>query len=222
MRIGILGSGAVGQTIGSKLVQIGHEVYMGSRDAANPKAIAWANNENINKQSSFKHALFGTFANAAEFGEVLFNCTLGPASLIALGQAGIGNLRGKILLDTANPVDYSDTIWTLTTSNTDSLGEQIQRAFPETKVVKTLNTMNCDVMINPNKLAETTDVFISGNSAEAKAKTASYLREWFGWRSVIDLGDITTSRAAEMFIPMWRCLRLATKSHHFNIKVVGT
>lgn len=222
MRIAILGTGTVGQTIGSKLVQIGHEVYLGSREAANPKAIAWANKENLNKDSTQRHALFGTFANAAEFGEVIFNCTLGSASLEALHMAGASNLRGKILIDTANPLDYSTDSWSLTVANNDSLGEQIQRAFPNAFVVKTLNTVNCDVMVDPNKLTETTDVFLSGDSANAKARVASFLREWFGWRSIIDLGDITTARAVEMYIPLWRCFRKASKSYHFNIKFVGT
>lgn len=221
MRIAILGTGTVGQTIGTKLVQIGHEVYMGSREAANPKAIAWANKENHHKDSTQKHALFGTFANAAAFGEIVFNCTLGSASLEALTQANAENLRGKIIIDTANPLDYSTDAWSLTIAVNDSLGEQIQRAFPDSFVVKTLNTINCDVMVNPNKLSEKSDIFLSGDSATAKARVASYMREWFGWRSIIDLGDIATSRAVEMFIPLWRCLRKVNKSYDFNIKVIG-
>lgn len=221
MRIAILGTGTVGQTLGTKLVQIGHEVYMGSRETANPKAVAWANKENLHKESTQKHALFGTFENAANFGEVIFNCTLGTASLDALRAAGAGNLRGKILIDTANPLDYSTDSWALTIAGDDSLGEQIQRAFPDTFVVKTLNTINCDVMVNPNKLAGGTDIFLSGNSANAKARVASFMRDWFGWRSIIDLGDITTSRAVEMYIPLWRCFRKVTKSYHFNIKLIG-
>lgn len=222
MRIAILGTGTVGQTIGTKLAQMGHEVYLGSREPANAKAIAWANKENLNKDSTQKHALFGTFANAAAFGEVVFNCTLGTASLDALHMAGAENLRGKILIDTANPLDYSTDSWALTIAGNDSLGEQIQRAFPDTFVVKTLNTINCDVMVNPNKLANGTDIFLSGDSAAAKARVASYVRDWFGWRSIIDLGDITTSRAVEMYIPLWRCLRRVNKSYYFNVKIVGT
>ena len=221
MRIAILGTGTVGQTIGTKLVQIGHEVFMGSREAANPKAVAWANKENLHKDSTQKHALFGTFANAAAFGEVIFNCTLGVASLAALRMAGAENLRGKILIDTANPLDYSNDSWALTVANEDSLGEQIQRAFPDAFVVKTLNTINCDVMVNPNKLSEGSDIFLSGDSAAAKARVATYMRDWFGWRSIIDLGDISTSRAVEMYIPLWRCFRKYVKSYDFNIKVVG-
>lgn len=214
MKIGVLGTGLVGQTIGSKLVQLGHEVLMGSRDAANPKAIAWA------KQQERRNALFGTFANAAEFGEIIFNCTLGSASLEALRQAGAENLKGKVLIDLSNPIDYSADTWTLTVCNTDSLGEQIQRAFPQARVVKTLNTVNSNVMIDPNKLAEKTDIFVSGNDIDAKATVIAILRDWFGWRSVIDLGDITTSRGVEMFIPLWRSLRYVVPSNRFNIKIV--
>jgi predicted dinucleotide-binding enzyme len=213
MNIGVLGTGVVGQTIGSKLVQLGHDVMMGSRDEANPKAVAWTKQEG-------QHALFGTFANAAAFGEIIFNCTNGSASLDALHQAGAGNMKGKILIDTANPIDYTSEIWTLTVCNTDSLGEQIQRAFPETRVVKTLNTINCDVMVDPNRLLEKTDVFISGNSADAKASVIKILHDWFGWRSMIDLGDITTSRGVEMYVVLWRNFRQATSSQRFNIKVV--
>jgi hypothetical protein len=213
MRIGVLGSGVVGQTIGSKLISLGHEVMMGSRDAANPTAITWAKKEG-------QRASFGTFANAAAFAELIFNCTLGSASLAALGHAGTENLEGKILVDTANPLDYSSEIWTLTVSNTDSLGEQIQRAFPRARVVKTLNTMNCNVMVDPGKLAERTDVFVSGDDTEAKAVVISILRDWFGWKSVIDLGDIRTSRGVEMFVVMWQSLRNWTSSHRFNIRVV--
>ncbi len=214
MNIGVLGTGIVGQTIGSKLVQLGHDVMMGSRDPANPKAITWAKAEG-------PHASFGTFANAASFGEIIFNCTLGSASLEALRQAGAENLRGKILIDTANPLDYSTKPWTLTVCNTDSLGEQIQRAFPEAKVVKTLNTMNCNVMVDSRKLPEKSDVFVSGNDIEAKAIVISILRDWFGWKSTIDLGDITTSRGVEMYDLLRQSLRNAVDSHRFNIKVVS-
>ncbi|MGE5072685.1 MAG: NADPH-dependent F420 reductase, partial [Anaerolineae bacterium] len=145
MRIGVLGTGVVGQAVGSKIIQLGHEVMMGSRDEANIKAVTWAREEG-------PRASFGTFANAAAFGEILFNCTLGSASLGAPRDAGADNMRGKILVDTANPLDYSTAHWRLTVCNDDSLGEQIQRTFPDTKVVKTLNTMNYNVMVDPRKL----------------------------------------------------------------------
>lgn len=215
MNIAVLGSGQVGQTIGSKLVQLGHDVMMGSREEANPTAVAWAKEEKHN-------ALFGTFANAAAFGDIIFNCTLGSASLDALYMAGAKNLKGKILIDTSNPIDYSDEKhWKLIISNTDSLGEQIQRAFPETFVVKTLNTVFCSVMVDPDKLVERTDIFVSGNSADAKARVIKILHDWFHWKHIIDLGDITTSRAVEMYTLLWRSLRLSIGSHRFNIKVVS-
>jgi len=213
MNIGVLGTGATAQTIGSKLVQLGHDVMLGSRDAANPNAVLWA-------KDAGHSALYGTFMNAAEFGEIIFNCTLGSASMNALNLAGAENLKGKVLLDTSNPLDRTTDTWTLTVCNTDSLGEQIQRAFPETRVVKTLNTVNANVMVNPAKLIEKTVVFVSGNDIEAKATVVMILRDWFGWRDIIDLGNITTSRSVEMYVPLWHNLRTAISSQRFNIKVV--
>lgn len=213
MQIGVLGSGITGQTIGTRLIQLGHEVMLGSRDEANPQAVVWANDAG-------QHALYGTFMNAASFGEIIFNCTLGSASLSALQQAGEENLRGKILIDTANPLDRSTDMWTLTVCNDDSLGEQIQRAFPETKVVKTLNTVNANVMVDPAKLLEQTHVFVSGDDIEAKAQVVRILRDWFGWKQIIDLGGIETARGAEMYVLLWHNLRNAISSQRFNIKVV--
>jgi len=214
MKIGVLGTGVTGQTIASKLVELGHDVMMGSRDEANPKAVAWAKEEGHN-------ALYGTFMNAAAFGEIIFNCTLGPASLDALRMAGTDNLKGKILIDTSNPLNKSTDPWTLTVCNTDSLGEQIQRIFPDTKVVKTLNTVNTNVMVEPTKLIERTQVFVSGNDIEAKATVVMILRDWFGWKEILDLGDITTSRAVEMFLPLWQSLRKMIPAQRFNIKIVS-
>ena len=214
MKIGVLGTGVTGQTISSKLVELGHDVMMGSRDEANPKAVAWAKEEGHN-------ALYGTFMNAATFGEIIFNCTLGPASLDALRMAGADNLRGKILIDTSNPLNKSTDPWTLTVSNTDSLGEQIQRIFPDTKVVKTLNTVNANVMVEPLKLIERTQVFVSGNDIEAKATVVRILRDWFGWKEILDLGDITTSRGVEMYLLLWQSLRKVLPAQRFNIKVVS-
>ena len=213
MQIGVLGSGITGQTIGSKLIELGHEVMMGSRDEANPPAVAWANDAG-------QHALYGTFMNAAAFGEIIFNCTLGASSLQALEQAGAENLNGKVLIDTSNPLDRTTDRWTLTVCNTDSLGEQIQRAFPEARVVKTLNTVNANVMGDPAKLLERTHVFVSGDDIEAKAVVVRILRDWFGWKEIIDLGGIETARGAEMYVLLWHNLRNAISSQRFNIKVV--
>lgn len=213
MQIGVLGSGITGQTIASKLLELGHEVMMGSRTEANPAAVAWSKEEG-------QHALYGTFANAAAFGEIIFNCTLGSVSLDVLKQAGAENLDGKIIIDTANPLDRSTDMWTLTICNDDSLGEQIQRAFPAAKVVKTLNTVNANVMVDPAKLIERTNVFVSGDDVESKATVVGILRDWFGWREIIDLGGIETSRGVEMYVLLWHNLRNAISSQRFNIKVV--
>ena len=214
MQIGILGSGITAQTIGSKLIQLGHEVILGSREEANANAVAWA------KDQGGQHALYGTFMNAASFGEIIFNCTLGSASMNALQQAGADNLNGKILIDTSNPLDRSTDQWSLTICNTDSLGEQIQRAFPDARVVKTLNTVNANVMVDPAKLVERTHVFVSGNDIEAKATVVRILRDWFGWKEIIDLGGIETARSVEMYVLLWHTLRNAISSQRFNIKVV--
>ena len=197
MRIGVLGTGVVGQTIATKLVQLGHEVKMGSRSAPNEKAAGWA-------KAAGARASQGTFAEAAAFGDVVFNCTKGEISLAALRQAGAANLDGKVLVDVANPLDFSRGMPpSLTVCNTDSLGEQIQREFPRARVVKTLNTMNANVMVNPSLVAGDHDVFVSGNDAAAKAQVRDILEKGFGWRSVIDLGDITSARGTEMLLPIW-------------------
>jgi predicted dinucleotide-binding enzyme len=214
MRIGILGTGMVGQAIGSKLIQLGHEVKMGSRTADNEKATQWVKANGV-------RASQGTFADAAAFGEILFNCTAGMASLDALRMAGPANLKDKILIDIANPLDFSKGMPpTLAICNTDSLGEQIQRAFPDVKVVKTLNTMNCHIMVNPSLVPGEHDVFICGNDAKAKTIVTQILKDWFGWKSVIDLGDITNARGTEMLLPIWLRLWGVFGHANFNFRVV--
>ena len=213
MRIGILGTGMVGQTLGTKLVQIGHTVKLGSRTAGNDKAREWA-------RAAGKNASPGTFAEAAATGEIVFNCTAGTASLEAIRLAGMENLRGKILIDVANPLDFSKGMPpTLTVCNTDSLGERIQAALPQTKVVKALNTVNCTVMVEPGLVRGEHDVFVCGNDAEARGRVAGMLKEWFGWGSVIDLGDIKAARGTEMFLPLWLQLYSRLQSPHFNVHV---
>lgn len=214
MKIGILGTGMVGSAIGSKLVALGHDVKMGSRTAGNEKAKAWV-------AGAGARASEGTFADAAAFGELVFNCTAGSGSLEALSAAGAENLAGKVLIDISNPLDFSKGMPpTLFAGNTDSLGEQIQAAFPKTKVVKTLNTMNCQLMVNAGGLSGDHDVFMSGNDKGAKGQVAEILRGSFGWRNVIDLGDITTARGTESFLPLWIRLWGALGTADFNIHVV--
>lgn len=214
MRIGVLGTGVVGQAIGSKLVELEHVVKMGSRRAGNEKAVAWA-------QEAGEGASEGSFSEAAEFGEIVFNCTAGGASLEALEQAGERALAGKVLVDVANSLDFSQGFPpTLTVCNTDSLGEQIQRRFPQARVVKALNTMNRDVMVDPALVPGDHNVFVCGDDAAAKAEVASLL-ESFGWPSsrILDLGGIEASRGTEMYVALWLRVMGALDKPQFNIVV---
>lgn len=214
MRIGVLGTGMVGNAIATKLIQLGHEVKMGSRIATNTKATEWV-------KANGPKASQGTFADTAAFGEVVFNCTAGAGALEALQQAGAGNLRNKIVVDISNPLDFSKGMPpTLTVCNADSLGEQIQRAFPDAKVVKTLNTVNCNLMVNPGQIKGDHVIFVSGNDADTKATVTKILREWFGWKTVIDLGDISTARGTEMYLPLWIRLWGTLQTPMFNIGIV--
>jgi predicted dinucleotide-binding enzyme len=215
MRIGVLGTGMVGKAIATRLVGLGHEVMMGSRTPDNEQAGAWV-------AAVGSGASNGTFADAAAFGELLFNCTAGAGSLEALRSAGAEDLADKVLIDVANPLDSSQGMPPiLSVSNTDSLGEQIQRTLPETRVVKALNTMNCEVMVDPAKVPGEHDVFLCGNDDAAKAQVRELL-ESFGWppEQIVDLGDISSARGTEMYLPLWIRLWGALQTGYFNIKVV--
>jgi 8-hydroxy-5-deazaflavin:NADPH oxidoreductase len=224
MKFGILGTGIVGRTLAVKLVELGHAVTIGTRSPE--KTLAKTEPDrfggppfNVWLKQNPKVKL-GTFAEAAAQGEVLICATSGLTSLDVLKSAGEANINGKVLMDISNPLDYSKGFLALSVSNTDSLGEQLQRAFPQVKVVKTLNTVNALVMVSPQKLANGDhSIFVSGNDAGAKAAVTEILRS-FGWKDVIDLGDISTARAAEMILPIWVNLRSQYKTPWVNIKVV--
>ena len=216
MRIAVLGTGMVGNTIASKLVKVGHRIMVGSRTADSDAGQAWL--RRVGGQ-----AQIGTFADAAAFGEIVFDCTNGAHALAALRQAGAANLRGKILIQVGNPLDTSKGVPpSLTVCNTDSLGEQVQREFPDTRVVKALNTVNCDIMVNPERVPGDHNLFVCGNDAAAKREVIDRLCEWFAWKptSIIDLGDITNSRGTEMFLALWVRLWGVLGTPHFNIHVV--
>ncbi|MQA91758.1 MAG: NADP oxidoreductase [Gemmatimonas sp.] len=217
MKIGVLGTGNVGRTLGSALVEAGHSVCMGARTRNHPNALEWV-------RTNGERASSGSFADAASFAEIAFNCTAGEASLQALEQAGSLNLEGKILIDVANPLDFSEGMPpTLTVCNTDSLGERIQRAFPKIRVVKTLNTVNCDVMVDPSCVPGKHHLFMSGDDSEAKTEVAQLLVEAFGWspESILDLGDISTARGTEMLLPLWIRLMASLGTSDFNFYVAG-
>lgn len=214
MRIGVLGTGMVGQTLADKLFALGHEVVMGARTAGNEKAAAWA-------KAKGGSAGEGSFADAARHGELVVNATAGTASLDALAMAGAEHLAGKVLLDVANPLDFSAGMPpSLSVCNTDSLGEQIQRAFPEALVVKALNTVNANVMVDPGLVPGSHTLFMCGHD-RAKGFVANLL-ESFGWPrgDIMDLGDISAARGMEMYLPLWLRLWGATGTGHLNVKVV--
>ena len=215
MKIGVLGTGMVGQAIGTKLASLDHEVKMGSRAAANEKALDWA-------KEAGASASEGNFADASGFGEMVVNCTAGVASLDALTAAGADNLARKVLIDIANPLDFSGGMPpTLAFCNTESLGERIQAAFPEASVVKTLNTMNCQVMVDPTRVPGDHAVFISGEDEDAKREVAELLGS-FGWPAgrIIELGGIRTARGTEMYLPLWLSLYGRLDTGDFNIGVL--
>ena len=215
MRFGVLGTGTVGTTIATKLVGLGHEVTVGARQAGNEKAAAWA-------ASAGDNARHGTFRDTAAFGEVVVSATNGGHAVAALRGAGGDNLSGKLLIDVTNPLDFSAGFPpTLAVCNTDSLGEQIQRAFPAARVVKTLNTVNAFVMVNPSLIPGGSSIFLSGNDTGAKQETAGILRE-FGWsdNDIVDLGDIKTARGPEMLVPLWLRLFGVFGQVPFSIRVV--
>jgi len=214
MKIGVLGTGMVGHALASRLVQLGHQVRMGAREATNEKAAAWV------KQAG-TGASQGTFVDAAGFGDVAFHATVGQAAVELLSPCAAA-LRGKVLIDVSNPLDFSKGMPpTLFISGADSLGERIQRALPDTRVVKALNTVNANVMVNPGVVKGDHDLFVSGNDPAAK-KQVSELLVGFGWKpaQIVDLGDITTARGTEAYLMLWIRLWGAVGSPNFNIKVV--
>ena len=224
MKIAVLGTGMVGQAIAARLSGQGHDVTIGTRDPqatlartgpdgmGNPPFSAWAEDH--------AQVNLATLSEAAAGAELVVNATNGSGAMPALEQAGAENLAGKVLVDISNPLDFSKGFPpTLFVKDSDSLGEQIQRAFPETRVVKTLNTLNANLMVNPKELGAESSVFVSGNDEAAKA-TVTELLHSFGHTDVIDLGDITTARGTEMLLPVWLRLMGALGTAAFNFKIV--
>lgn len=213
MKIGILGTGTVGQTIANALIQQGHHVMLGARSAENEKLQEW-------KHHVGPLGSIGSFEDVAGNSALIFNCTKGSASLDALKMAGLEHFDNKIVVDVANPLDFSAGFPpTLSINNTSSLAEEIQNLLPNAKVVKTLNTTNCSIMVNPKSLTGVHDMFICGNDATAKDHIIDILKS-FGWESIIDLGDISNARGMEMLLPLWIRLYSNFKHANFNFHVV--
>ncbi|QCP00241.1 NADP oxidoreductase [Arthrobacter sp. 24S4-2] len=224
MKTAILGTGHVGRTIAARLAELGHTVTIGTRD---PEATLARTGTDTTGTAPFAAwaaenagITLASFRDAAAGAELIVNATNGAASLDVLAQAAAENLDGKVILDIANPLDFSHGMPpTLFVKDTDSLGEQIQRAFPAARVVKSLNTLNADLMAHPASLPDGGTVFVSGNDADAKHTVTQLLKE-FGHQDVIDLGDITTAHGTEMLLPVWLRLWGALGTPAFNFKIV--
>jgi predicted dinucleotide-binding enzyme len=213
MKIAVLGTGMVGQTIATKLVNLGHEVALGARDKENPAAKMWHDNVTGN-------ASIGTFDEVATGAEVVFNCVMGQFAIEALQRAGAHNLRGKVVVDVTNPLDFSRGMPpTLFVCNDDSLGERVQRAFPEARVVKALNSVNAAVMVDPSRVPGESTAMYCGDDHEAKVLVAGLLQS-FGWKDLLDLGDISGSRQLEMYVLLWVRLWGTLNTADFNVKIV--
>jgi predicted dinucleotide-binding enzyme len=226
MKIGVLGTGSAGRAIAGALADLGHEVSIGTRDVdasmARTEPDAMGRPPFAEWHAGHETVQVRTFEAASRAGELLFNCTAGAASLHALEAAGAANLAAKILVDVANPLDFSRGMPPgLDPAITDSLAEQIQRAFPDTKVVKALNTVTAALMVNARTLADGDHtMLICGDDAEAKAAVTRMLHDWFGWSDVFDVGDVTAARGLEAYLMLWIGLWHAAGTPIMNVKFV--
>jgi predicted dinucleotide-binding enzyme len=226
MRIAVLGTGPVGKALAGKLAALGHDVAIGTRDPdatlARSEPDGFGNPPLKDWLAAQPPIAVETPTAAVHGAELIVNATSGAGSIPMLEAAGVEHLAGKVVIDIANPLDFSRGMPpSLFVSNTDSLGEQIQRAFPDALVVKALNTMNCGVMVDPARVPGGHDVFLCGNDAGAKGRVRELL-ESFGWPSeaIVDLGDITAARGTEGYLALWLRLWGALGTGDFNIKVV--
>lgn len=223
MKIGILGTGMVGRAHATKLISLGHDVMLGTRDVE--KTLSKA----VPDQGKFSfyewhtnnpQVKIGTFVEVASHADIVFDTLRGDIVIDVLKNLQ-STLEGKILIDVANPLDFSHGMPpTLFFCNTDSLGEHVQNTLPKTYVVKTFNTMNAEIQINPKKInGGDHDIFVSGNDKKAKQTVISLLKE-YGWKNIIDLGDIQTARSTEMLLPVWLALGSVLNTNYFNFKIV--
>ncbi|HJT23098.1 MAG TPA: NAD(P)-binding domain-containing protein [bacterium] len=220
MKIGIIGSGVVAQTLGTKLVELGHDVVLGTRDPKKldeKKNMAGTLNEWLKAVNN--KAKVVTFKEAAQHGELLINATHGQASVEALHMAEAGQVGPKILIDTANELDFSKGAPQALASSTRSVAINIQNAFPKLKVVKSLNTIAANLMVNPKALkGGDHTIFVAGNDKDAKAKVTDLLKS-FGWTDVMDLGDIQAAHGPEMMMGMWVALYMSLKNGMIGVKI---
>lgn len=213
MRVGVLGSGNVGRAVAAGLAKAGHDVVVGSRVPSRAELVSWADASTVRVVPP---------AGAGEHAEVLVNATPGEASEAALKAAGAAGLDGTVVLDLANPLDFSGGFPpSLSVMNTDSLAEGLQRAFPNLRVVKTLNTVNLEVMVDPGRLGEPTALFVAGNDADAKAAVTDLLAS-LGWQreQLFDIGALDAARGTEAYFLLWVRLMQSLGTPIFNVRVV--
>ena len=212
MRIAVIGTGVVGRTLAQAFQRAGHDVVVGTRDTdATSGREEWVG----------LGVPLQPLATVAGEADLVVNATSGVASLSALGEVGTDHLAGKVLVDVSNPLDFSQGFPpTLSVKDTDSLAEQIQRAFPDTKVVKALNTVTASVMVDPGSVGDgDTTIFAAGDDAEARQVVVGLLRE-LGWRDIVELDGVQNARGLEMWMPLWVRLMGALGTSEFNLKLV--
>ncbi|MEV0374733.1 NAD(P)-binding domain-containing protein [Streptomyces sp. NPDC050636] len=236
MKIAVLGTGAVGRAHAARLTALGHQVIVGTRNPQATRERATADSMGTPPfaawQEQHPHVPLAHYAGAAAGADLLINATAGATSLEALTAAGDGNLAGKVLIDTATPNDFTTPVdvplaapWggsapLLNPVGSDSLAEQIQRAFPDVKVVKAVNTVAAHLMTDPASLGGGDHtLFVAGNDHEAK-RQATELMASYGWQDIIDLGDLPAARATEMLQPLYLSLARTLGHEHFNLKVI--
>lgn len=207
MRIAVIGTGSVGRTLATAFARIGHDVIIGTRD---PEATRGRDGWDAD-------LALATYADAAVGADLVVNATGGQVSLEALAQV---DLDGKVLVDVANPLDFSAGFPpTLSVKDTDSLAEQIQRAHPSARVVKSLNTVNAALMVDPARLAEPTTIFVAGDDAEARDVVRDLLTE-LGWSDVVEFDALSAARGLEMWLPLWVRLMGTLGTADFNLRLV--
>jgi len=217
MRIAMLGTGVVGRALAVELARRGDDVVMGTRDPAGPLA-----DELAALLDEHPGVSLAAFPDAVDGAELVMLAVGGLHAIDVVAGIGDDALDGLVIIDVSNPLDFSAGFPpTLSVCNTSSLGEQVQAAVPSARVVKALNTVNVEVMVDPTSVgAGDHDLIICGNDADAKSEVASFLRERFGWESIIDLGDITAARGTEMYLALWLRMLAALGTSRFNIRIV--
>jgi 8-hydroxy-5-deazaflavin:NADPH oxidoreductase len=211
MRIAVLGTGSVGTTLAPAFARLGHEVTFGTRDPDATRA----------REGWFSEIPLKAYADCADDADLVVNATNGAGSLSALGMAGSDVLAGRVLLDVANPLDFSQGFPpTLSVKDTDSLAEEIQRAFPQSRVVKALNIVTAQVMVDPARVGDgSTTMFLAGDDADARS-TVRDLLVALGWRDIVEFEELSAARGMEMWLPLWVRLMGRLGTADFNLKIV--